>query len=65
VLFKQRGARGGGDDVRVLSDTTEIQGSVGVWSTGNTGQAGKFYAKATRTTQCKADFSPTITVPVK
>lgn len=65
VLFKQRGTRGGGDDVRVLSDTTEVQGGVGVWSTGNTGQAGKFYAKVTKTTQCKAGFSPTITVPEK
>ncbi len=65
VLFKQRGTRGGGDDIRVLSDTTEIQGNVGVWSTGNTGEAGKFYAKATRTSACKAGFSPTITVPTK
>jgi hypothetical protein len=65
VLFKQRGTRGGGDDVRVASDTTEVQGGVGVWSTGNTGLAGKFYAKATKTSVCKAGFSPTITVPEK
>ncbi|MDZ5619456.1 hypothetical protein [Nocardioides bizhenqiangii] len=63
VLFKQRGTRGGGDDVRVASDTSEVQSGVGVWSTGNTGLAGKFYAKVTKTALCNADFSPTITVP--
>ncbi len=65
VLFKQRGTRGGGDDLRIAFDTTEVQGGVGVWSTGNTGLAGKFYAKALRTATCKAGSSSTITVPEK
>jgi hypothetical protein len=65
VLYKQRGTRGGGDDVRIASDDTEVQNGVGVWSTGNTGQAGKFYAKVKKTAQCKAGVSSTITVPVE
>ena len=65
VLYKQRGTKGGGDDIRVVTDTTEVQNGVGVWSTGNTGQSGKFYAKVKKTAQCKAGTSPTITVPEK
>ena len=65
VLFKQKGKRGGGDDVRVGSDITYVSNGVGEWSTGNTGMSGKFYAKAAPTADCKAAFSPTITVPKK
>lgn len=42
------------------TDTTELQGNQGVWSTGNTGTEGKFYAKVRRTSLCKVDLSPTI-----
>ncbi len=57
IVFKQKGKRGGGDDVKFASDTT---GSDGAWSTGNTGTEGKFYAKVRKTATCGVDFSPTI-----
>ena len=57
IVFKQVGTRGGGDDIRFASDTTESDGD---WNTGNTGTEGKFYAKVKRTDLCKADSSPTI-----
>jgi hypothetical protein len=60
IVFKQIGTRGGGDDIRFASDTTDNSGGTWVWSTGNTGTEGKFYAKVKRTAQCKADTSPTI-----
>jgi hypothetical protein len=60
IVFKQKGKRGGGDDVKFASDTSEIQNGVGTWSTGNTGTEGKFYAKVRRTATCLPDFSPTI-----
>lgn len=57
VVFKQVGTRGGGDDIRFASDSTDSDGD---WNTGNTGTEGRFYAKVKRTDLCKADFSPTI-----
>ena len=57
IVFKQVGTRGGGDDIRFASDTTDSDGD---WNTGNTGTEGKFYAKVKRNTECRADFSPTI-----
>ncbi len=57
IVIKQVGARGGGNDVRFASDTTDDDGD---WNTGNTGTEGKFYAKIKKTAQCKADLSPTI-----
>lgn len=60
IVFKQIGTRGGGDDIKFASDTTELVNGVGVWSTGNTGTPGKFYAKVRRTALCRADTSPTI-----
>jgi hypothetical protein len=60
VVYKQVGARGGGDDVRFASDTTEVSGGVGQWNTGNTGTPGRFYAKVKKSAQCKGDTSPTI-----
>lgn len=60
VVFKQKGARGGGDDKRFASDTTGEQGGVWVWSTGTTGTEGRFYAKVKRIAGCKGDTSPTI-----
>jgi len=44
------------------SDTTDKQGSKYVWSTGNTGTEGRFYAKVGAKPGCKMDVSPTITV---
>ena len=57
TVIKQIGTRGGGDDQRFASDTASSDGS---WSTGNTGTAGRFYAKVRATTKCKGDTSPTI-----
>ncbi|MFN8194450.1 MAG: hypothetical protein U0R80_09220 [Nocardioidaceae bacterium] len=57
LVIKQIGARGGGDDQSFASDTADADGS---WNTGNTGTAGKFYAKVKKTARCKADTSPTI-----
>lgn len=44
------------------SDTTEKQGAKYVWSTGNTGTPGRFYAKVGAKPGCKMDVSPTIRV---
>jgi hypothetical protein len=44
------------------SDTTGKQGNKYVWSTGNTGTEGQFFAKVNAKPGCKADVSPTITV---
>ncbi len=44
------------------SDTTERQGNVFVWSTGNTGTEGRFFAKVAPKTGCNGDVSPTIRV---
>ena len=60
VVFKQKGARGGGDDVRVASDRASLSGGVYRWSTGNTGTEGRFYAKVRHIDGCKGDTSPTI-----
>ncbi|HWJ82046.1 MAG TPA: hypothetical protein VNS55_07405 [Nocardioides sp.] len=57
IVYKQVGTRGGGDDVRFASDTTEDDGS---WNTGNTGTEGFFYAKVKANLTCGRDFSPTI-----
>ncbi len=57
LVYKQVGARGGGNDIRFAMDTSDDDGD---WNTGNTGTEGKFYAKVKKTDFCKADFSPTI-----
>lgn len=44
------------------TDTTELQGKKGVWSTGNTGTEGRFFAKVGKKPGCKGDISPTIRV---
>ena len=62
IVFEQIGSRGGGDDEKLASDTAEKQGQDYVWSTGNTGTSGKFYAKVKRTPSCRKDTSQTITV---
>jgi hypothetical protein len=60
-VYKQKGTeqRPATDPV-IASDTSERVGSVGVWSTGNTGMEGKFYAKTRATLACTGDTSPTI-----
>lgn len=60
ILIKQKGAKGGDDDQVISSDTTELDGNVGVWSTGNTGIEGRFYAKIKKTADCKAAVSDTV-----
>jgi hypothetical protein len=59
-LYLQRGARGGGNDELLATDTTELQNGVGHWNTGNLGTEGKFYAKVKRTPKCKAAASRTV-----
>ncbi|QWZ07316.1 hypothetical protein KRR39_17870 [Nocardioides panacis] len=60
VVVRQKGARGGGDDVRFATDTASLEGGVYRWSTGNTGTEGRFYARVRHVIGCKADTSPTI-----
>ncbi|GAA3825891.1 hypothetical protein [Nocardioides panacisoli] len=57
IVIKQVGSRGGGDDLRFASDTTENDGS---WSIGNTGTPGRFFAKVRKTAHCAGDTSKTI-----
>jgi hypothetical protein len=59
-VWRQIGTRGGGDDKKMFSDTVDKQGDSYVWSTGNTGQPGFFYAKLPATPDCHADTSPTV-----
>ncbi|MGC4110735.1 MAG: hypothetical protein QM747_09990 [Nocardioides sp.] len=59
-LIKQIGTRGGGDDDKIGSDTAELQNGVYVWDTGNTGIAGKFYAKVKAIPGCKGATSKTV-----
>lgn len=44
------------------SDTTDLQGGQYVWSTGNTGMPGRFFAKVGGKAGCQSDVSPTIRV---
>lgn len=53
VVFKVRGAVGGGDDERFASDSVDLSGGRYVWSTGNTGTEGRFYAKLKGTADCR------------
>lgn len=61
VLFKQKGRQQRPDrDNKVANDTASLNGDRYEWSTGNTGLSGKFYARAAKTSQCKADSSETV-----
>lgn len=61
MLFKQTGRnQNPQNDNRVASDTASKNGDRFMWSTGNTGLSGKFYAKVARTDQCKPDTSKTV-----
>ena len=60
-VYKQKGTeQSPSTDPVIASDTSERQGDVGVWSVGNTGMEGKFYARTRATLNCKGDTSPTI-----
>ena len=60
-LYKQKGPEQNPRTEEVVaSDISELNGDHGEWSTGNTGQSGKFYARAGRTPGCKADASRTL-----
>ena len=57
-LYKQKGERGGGDDIKIASDLADEDGD---WSTGNTGSRGKHYARAPKIPdKCKGDSSRTL-----
>ncbi len=61
ILFKQKGRnQNPKNDKRVASDTASKNGDRFMWSTGNTGLSGKFYAKVVRTDLCKPDTSKTV-----
>jgi len=62
VVFKQLGAvQDPSVDERIASDIASLSGDRYEWSTGNTGASnGKYYARAGRTTYCKADSSKTV-----
>jgi hypothetical protein len=61
VLFKQVGAdQDPRVDTKVASDTASLNGDRYMWSTGNTGMFGRFYARAGATPDCRADSSETI-----
>lgn len=62
-VYKQKGAdQHPRTDQQIGSDTSELDGDHGVWSIGNSGfKTGRFYARARRTKNCKADSSKTIT----
>ena len=60
-VYKQVGAsQSPSSDPVIASDISERQGDVGVWSVGNTGREGKFYARTRATLECKGDTSLTI-----
>jgi hypothetical protein len=59
-VFEQIGTRGGGDDVKRFSDTTDKQNGTFVWSTGNTGEEGFFYAVVPAKPGCKGAASKTV-----
>jgi hypothetical protein len=60
-LYKQRGPEQNPRTEEVVaSDTSELNGNHGEWSTGNTGLSGKFYARAGKKPGCKADASRTV-----
>jgi hypothetical protein len=59
-LIKQVGSRGGSDDVKIGSDTAELEGGKYRWDTGNTGIQGHFYAKVKAISGCKGATSATV-----
>jgi len=63
VWRERGGSQGGGDDTYTgNSDSASKSGDRYMWSVGNPGLKGKFYAKAAKIPGCKADTSPTIKI---
>ena len=62
MLYKQSGHhQRPSSDQKIASDTSELNGNHGEWSTGNTGlSGGKYYARAGRVPGCKPDSSETV-----
>ena len=60
-LYKQKGKeQRPGSDALIATDTSERQGSRGVWSTGNTGMRGEFYVRTGKVPGCTGATSKTI-----
>ncbi|CAA9402709.1 MAG: hypothetical protein AVDCRST_MAG22-1203 [uncultured Rubrobacteraceae bacterium] len=60
-VYKQAGSeQKPATDSVIGSDTSQRQGNVGEWSTGNSGISGKVYARTGKTAGCKGDSSETI-----
>jgi hypothetical protein len=59
-VFQKIGAVGGGDDIKIGSDSASPNGDRYQWSIGNPGATGRIYARAPRTDRCKADNSKVI-----
>jgi hypothetical protein len=48
-------------DQKIGTDVSELDGTKGVWSIGNSGfKHGDFYAKVKRTSECAGDISPVL-----
>jgi hypothetical protein len=63
VLFRQKGSvQAPKTDEKIANDTASLSGDQYVWSTGNTGEYGRFYARAAKTAECAADSSATVRV---
>jgi hypothetical protein len=64
IVYKQKhNTQDPANDNQIGTDITERHGDHGDWSIGNSGfRNGKFYARVTRTDNCKSDFSKTITL---
>jgi hypothetical protein len=61
ILYKQVGRnQNPKNDRKIASDTTSKNGDRYMWSTGNTGVKGKFYARVKATSTCKGDTSKTL-----
>jgi hypothetical protein len=61
ILYKQTGRnQNPSRDKRVATDTASKNGDRFMWSTGNTGISGKFYARVKATSDCKGDTSKTL-----
>ena len=61
VLLRQTsGQQRPATDPVIANDTASLNGNRYEWNTGNTGVNGRFYARARRTNQCKADSSRTL-----
>ena len=61
-VYRQKGgAQGGGDDIKIGTDTAQANGPNYEWNIGQPGVSGKkIYARAGKIAGCKADNSRTI-----